>query len=305
MLFALGNIAPILEALYPSCWNTTLAPPCSPTLVSSLTYVEVLGVIVGMLSFGLFADKLGRRWGSCTTAVTMLLGALLVTASYAGPDNLNGMFVMFAVSLFVFSYGVGGEYPLASASAAEAAEAAHASDSTCRTVRGESVIFAFAMQGVGNWTNTFVILVILLGLQCTSSDCGADAMSVAWRLQYGIGALLVLGLTTGRLLFLKESKVWLENRDRRRQLASADRAEELRVHNTNEVHKAKRHHHQSLLLMRHYWSRLVGTAGGWFLWDVVFYGNKLYSGTIIQGECSLLWLAPVYLTPRRSSTRAD
>ena len=282
MLFALGNISPILEALYPSCWNSTLAPPCSLTLVSSLTYVEVLGVIVGMLSFGLFADKLGRRWGSCTTALTMLLGALLVTASYAGPDQLNGMFAMFAVSLFIFSYGVGGEYPLASASAAEAAEAAHASDSTCRTVRGESVIFAFAMQGVGNVTNTLVILVILLALGCTSSECGAHAMVVAWRLQYGIGALFVLVLAAGRVLFLKESKVWLESRERRRLLASADRAEELREHDALQTHKAKHHHRQSRLLVRHYWSRLVGTAGGWFLWDVVFYGNRLFQGSIIQ-----------------------
>ncbi|MCX7362637.1 MAG: multicopper oxidase domain-containing protein [Alphaproteobacteria bacterium] len=45
-----------------------------------------------------------------------------------GPsDNWTGLFTMFAVCLFVFSYGVGGEYPLASASAAERAEAARLS----------------------------------------------------------------------------------------------------------------------------------------------------------------------------------
>jgi hypothetical protein len=34
-------------------------------------------------------------------------------------------------------------------------------------------------------------------------------------------------------------------------------------------------------LMRFYWHRLIGTAGGWFFWDVAFYGNKLFQSTFI------------------------
>jgi hypothetical protein len=34
-------------------------------------------------------------------------------------------------------------------------------------------------------------------------------------------------------------------------------------------------------LLRFYWHRLIGTAGGWFFWDVAFYGNKLFQSTFI------------------------
>ena len=35
------------------------------------------------------------------------------------------------------------------------------------------------------------------------------------------------------------------------------------------------------LLERRYWHRLVATAGGWFLWDFSFYGNKVFQSTFI------------------------
>eukprot|EP00122_Pirum_gemmata_P019700 Pgem_evm1s18435 len=33
---------------------------------------------------------------------------------------------------------------------------------------------------------------------------------------------------------------------------------------------------------RYYGSRMIGTAGCWFLWDIAFYGNKLYSTPIFS-----------------------
>ncbi len=49
------------------------------------------------------------------------------------------VFVTFQV---IFGYGVGGEYPIASSSAAERAEA----DKQLQFKRGETVILVFAMQ---------------------------------------------------------------------------------------------------------------------------------------------------------------
>ena len=32
--------------------------------------------------------------------------------------------------------------------------------------------------------------------------------------------------------------------------------------------------------MRQYWGKLLGPAGGWFLFDITFYGNSLFSPTV-------------------------
>ncbi len=34
------------------------------------------------------------------------------------------------------------------------------------------------------------------------------------------------------------------------------------------------------LRQRKYWGKLVGTAGGWFLFDITFYGNALFQPTV-------------------------
>jgi hypothetical protein len=40
--------------------------------------------------------------------------------------------------------------------------------------------------------------------------------------------------------------------------------------------------HTYYIAFRYYWPRLIATAGTWFLWDVAFYGNKLFSGPIFS-----------------------
>ncbi len=49
---------------------------------------------------------------------------------------------MFVCGQFIYGYGVGGEYPLASSSAAERAEA----NKALRFRRGEMIVCTFAMQ---------------------------------------------------------------------------------------------------------------------------------------------------------------
>jgi hypothetical protein len=34
--------------------------------------------------------------------------------------------------------------------------------------------------------------------------------------------------------------------------------------------------------MRSYWGKLMGTAGGWFLFDITFYGNSLFQPTVLH-----------------------
>ncbi len=61
--------------------------------------------------------------------------------------------------------GVGGEYPVASSSAAERAEGSRA----MRRRRGETVVLTFSQQGWGNLSNTLCIL-LLLAVQGATGD---------------------------------------------------------------------------------------------------------------------------------------
>ena len=59
------------------------------------------------LVIGFFADRIGRKYGSITTASIMCLFGILIVASSPN-DHPNNMFVMFTVVQALFGIGVGG-----------------------------------------------------------------------------------------------------------------------------------------------------------------------------------------------------
>lgn len=58
--------------------------------------MQVVGIMLGMLSLGFIADKIGRKWGSVCCAAFMFVGGILLTAS-SGP-TLAGWAIMFTIS---------------------------------------------------------------------------------------------------------------------------------------------------------------------------------------------------------------
>jgi MFS family permease len=167
----------LFAAEYPECWKDLHT--CTSGLVKSVTYTEIGGVIAGMVTMGYIADKFGRRNGSRITSLVMLIGCVLLTASYgSSPKN---QLVMYTTALAIFGYGVGvrsfssprshscphsdpqrklfsfrcrcstglqGEYPLASASAVERSQEKHVATAVARS-RGRDVVLTFSMQGGG------------------------------------------------------------------------------------------------------------------------------------------------------------
>jgi len=245
--------------------------------------VPVAGIICGMVGFGLMADCLGRRLGSRMTVSLMLLGSIMVTVAFG--VNIAGQFAMFNVGMFIFALGVGGEYPMAASSSSERSE--HE-----QIPRGRTVAFTFANQGWGNLVNTAMILFMLAVTytgQCTKAYstnfaldpatgntatfkdeyCNQSELEVAWRVSFAIGIPFALGLWIYRFGFLQESKMWADRKEQK--YSDAELAAILLRRNQN----------TALLFSRKYLPRLTGAAGGWFLWDVAFYGNKLFQGTII------------------------
>lgn len=76
-LFAIGNILPIWQVQYPQCFTNHFpnASQCSNTAVTSITYVEVSFVIIGMLFFGYIGDSIGRKRGLRLVAVILFIGS--------------------------------------------------------------------------------------------------------------------------------------------------------------------------------------------------------------------------------------
>ncbi|KAK9821919.1 hypothetical protein WJX81_006266 [Elliptochloris bilobata] len=251
-IFAIGNLRPVFDELYGECFKTHTA--CSRALVASQTYTQVAGIMLGMLSLGVVADLVGRRAGSLICAAFMLGGGVLLTCS-SGP-TLNAWALVFAVSQFIYGVGVGGEYPLASSSAAERAEA----DEAVRARRGEMIVCTFAMQGWGNLVNTAVIcaLLALFGQTGGAGGYQAGALAAVWRLSFAVGLVPLVGMLAYRIAYVKESEMW----------SRTDRPSE-------EVWRER------AALVTHFWHRLLGTAGAWFFWDVSFYSNKLFQSAFI------------------------
>ncbi|KAA6426474.1 MAG: proton phosphate symporter [Trebouxia sp. A1-2] len=236
-VFSVGNLKGIFRAEYPNCWKSY--SQCSSGLINSLTYTQVAGIIAGQITLGFLADRIGRKWGSVTTASLMLIGGILILAS-AG-NSPHGIFLMYTTCQVIFGYGVGGEYPIASSSAAERAEA----DKQLQFKRGETVILVFAMQGWGNWFNTMVLVVLLACFHENKSPYHTSHLNDVWR--------------------ISESAVWVGKRRALKATGVNSRLSLIKF----------------WMWVKLYWHRQAGTALSWFVWDFAFYGNKLFQSTFI------------------------
>lgn len=272
VLFAVGNVKPLWKDLYPTCFGDTDTDlsQCNDWIATSLTYAETSSIMFGMIFLGALSSYVGRRSCSILTACVMLVGALLQMCVPLGPEHPQAILVLVLVGLTVFSFGVGGEYPIASASAAERAESHHEvwRHGGCRgpepAGRGKQVVLTFAMQGWGNFVNTASFL-IFLGI------FGSHRYGYVWHSVYGVACLFILALLAYRVVFLEESSVW-------QQQSNESAAQHVGM-SVSWSEWAKRY----LQLFSIFWHRLIGTAGCWYVWDVVFYGNKLFQSTIIEG----------------------
>ncbi|KAK9814173.1 hypothetical protein WJX72_001627 [[Myrmecia] bisecta] len=257
-IFSVGNLKDLFTQEYPKCWKTHKT--CPQNLLDSVSYSQIAGIILGMIILSFFADRLGRKVGSITTATIMLVGGILLTASKSNTDK--GVFVMYVICQAIFGFGVGGEYPIAASSAAERAQ----SQKAMVHRRGETVVLVFSMQGWGNLVNTLVILICLLAWGQEGPTYNAGRLDAVWRLSTGLGLIPILFMLYWRIFRLRESSVWTGKREKLRKdgVGTAFTAEKLWA------------------LTAVYWHRLVGTGMGWFVWDFAFYGNKLFQGTFIK-----------------------
>lgn len=371
MLFSIGTLKPIWEVLFPDCFGFE---NCSPRLLNSLTYSVVIGIIVGMIVIGDMASSIGRRQGSILTASLMSGGALgMFLVSIVLVNSPVWLYRCLSALLFVFGFGVGGEYPLAASISSEQAmqnmlkrqqhmqqgqgeneqtppdsnlaglrssdvlgkpnsESSFSDNNKKDTEqRGRKVQLVFTMQGMGIWFNslTLMFLLIVTGQVGQHDNYDHGALLTIWRISYLIGAFILLSVLATRYLYLKESKVWVD--DKRRREENQNQRERIiqqfssyRVDGANNTHISSKNLPPAIetncssisslsnptmieldyderilkpvpstepeddlkssptyLLIRNFGVRLFGASMSWLLWDISFYGNKLFQSSFL------------------------
>ena len=78
IVFSSGQIAPFQQAMWPSCY--LWYKDCDSEMVKHLAgYIQICGIMAGMLLWGVLGDYTGRKWGSRCVAMIMLSGCILLT----------------------------------------------------------------------------------------------------------------------------------------------------------------------------------------------------------------------------------
>ncbi|SPO05147.1 related to inorganic phosphate permease [Cephalotrichum gorgonifer] len=262
VLFSIGNLAPLFASTWPQCWGPG-GKECDADLVASVAYLGIIGITIGQIVVGIIGDWIGRRWGLIQDAILMTLGLLLLTGSWG--VNLQGWVVCYALALFIYGIGVGGEYPLTATSSMESAKKSGIRDMReDRLHRGRKVTLAFLMQGWGQFVNQAVLVTLLLAFNQGRGDPPYSAATTQWtfRLSFAIPTLCCLWLVWTRIFYTKDASAHLDDAKKKRSVTGYDVA-------------SLRH------IVKNYGGRLLATSGTWFCNDVFFYGNKLFQGQFI------------------------
>ncbi|KAL5363143.1 major facilitator superfamily domain-containing protein [Aspergillus floccosus] len=233
----IGNIELIMAVIYPESLTTAVA--------ARLSNAFMVGMIIGMLSFGYISDRLGRKTGAVLTTTILVLGIALS----AGASGLteNGMFWMLIIARGIAGVGAGGEYPVAGAGAAEATD----EESAIRHKRG--FIFAMIADLSASLGFAFGALVPLLLLLCFHQQ--VRHYDAVWRVALSLGAIPPLSI------------FWFRYR--------------MAVSSAYKKSAMRKQRVPYWLAVKKYWRPLLGVCGSWFLYNYISYPFGLFSSTIV------------------------
>ncbi|KAF1975307.1 MFS phosphate transporter [Bimuria novae-zelandiae CBS 107.79] len=262
VLFSIGNVRPLLQAAFPSCWKTF--ETCDERWTEAVDYLEIIGIIVGQILVGYLGDYLGRRWGLIQDALIMFIGLLMLVASWG--TTLNGWVICYAWSLFFYGIGVGGEYPMTATSGMEnAVGSGKVSTKDDRLHRGRKVTSAFLMQGWGQFFNQVILIILLLIFHHGSGNPPYSKVAAQWtyRVSFAIPAVGTLWLVYYRYYKMRSAS---------KQLMISKKKSNVTGYDTKSLK----------MTLTYFGPRLIATAGAWFANDVFFYGNKLFQNEFIK-----------------------
>ncbi|KAL2883310.1 hypothetical protein SGCOL_000989 [Colletotrichum sp. CLE4] len=187
----IGNVELLLAILYPDDLTTTI--------YQRLSNAFLIGMIVGMILFGVISDQLGRKTGAVATTILLVLGITLSTA--ASGTTTTGMFWMLIIARGIAGVGAGGEYPVSGAGAAEATD----EDAKFRKRRG----FMFAMLAD---LSASLGTVVLIASECFPTSIRGQMMGL-------ISAFSKAGAAIGTQVFTAILKKYTDDPSKGNQVA--------------------------------------------------------------------------------------
>lgn len=272
IIFSAGQIGGFQAMMWPTCYKSYTV--CDVEMVQHLAgYIQICGIMAGMLFWGFIGDYTGRKWGSRCVAAIMLSGCILLTFTPQA-TTAYGYFCYFMVAQTWYGFGVGGEYPMAASSAAERS----ATTPELRHLRAQQVILVFSGQGMGNLVNCCVILVSMAIFKQTGTSLTPWGSSQVLSLTYGIGALCCLALVAYRFMYLGESALFLEETEIEKVSAAAEAKAEGGGAGVWNSAGWKKH----LVALKYFSIRQFIASAAWIANDFAFYGNKLQQNLFIS-----------------------
>jgi len=246
-LFIIGTATTLISKQ----WGLTSA---ETGLINSIT---LLSAFFGAIVFGRISDKLGRKRVYGIEAALMVLGAI---ASAFSPS-----LIWLLVFRFVLGIGVGGDYPMSAVLMSEFANTKS---------RGRLVGLVFAMQAVGTVAGYVVALALL------AANVNHD---IAWRVMLGLGAV-----PAAAVIYLRR-RMPESPRYRARVVGdAAGAAKDIAAYSNGVVNVVAADDRPARLTFgqfisnRRYLLYLLGTAGGWFVFDYAYYGNSVSAPLIVK-----------------------
>lgn len=168
----MGQLLLLLTALYPDTLSVATQ--------SQLTNAFIIGLILGMLTFGFISDRLGRKSGAVLTTLFLSVGIILTAVSHGTSDK--GLFWMLTVSRGIAGFGAGGEYPVSGAGTAES------TDDSPRARKHRGFIFAMVADVSASLGFVFSGLVPLLLLLCFHER--EAHYEKIWRIAFALGIIV-------------------------------------------------------------------------------------------------------------------
>lgn len=216
-------------------------------VTSSATATVFVGSITGQLSMGYAGDVLGRDVAMGLTIGLAATSALLSAVATVG--SAANTYIGIIICRFFLGIGLGGVYPLAATKAAE--------DGSKGGANPAASAKSFFWQMPGSMAPWIVVLILV--------KAGVDN-KMMWRLLLGLGCIPSIFVV---------ACVYLESTDKQyvRQHGPSFDAGTIE-HNQKDLTKGFR---DPTL-----WLKLIGTGGGWFIFDVCYYGVGLFGGAIIS-----------------------
>uniref|UniRef100_K3W5V5 Major facilitator superfamily (MFS) profile domain-containing protein n=1 Tax=Globisporangium ultimum (strain ATCC 200006 / CBS 805.95 / DAOM BR144) TaxID=431595 RepID=K3W5V5_GLOUD len=225
---------------------------------SSVSAAALIGAIFGQLLFGYLGDVFGRKVNMIATCCLLIFGGILCTVAYAG-DATNTLWFLI-IARGILGIGIGGEYPLAASSAAE--------DSTSVQDRNKRVALTFSLQGVGSLTASLLGNLLIQALADGPKDSNSkERLEIVWRLLFGLGVIPACIVCYWRCTA--------------EETVAFKAAEERRIATTT-AHQTTAQRARFMFILKNYGMGLIGTAGSWFLFDIVFYAQNLFSASILS-----------------------